>query len=100
MLIKFELEFQLSIEKIFRLLVRVEEKLGNILFEEQCTSKDTHDLKDWTAEVKFFFDDSDETIGDDSHMYLDTDSTFAFSPKGFDAEVLLNPLEKSSTCQR
>ena len=94
MLIKFELEFQLPIESFFRLLVRVEEKFGNILFEEQCTSKDTHDLKDWTAEVEFFLDDSNETIGDDSHMYLNADGTFAFSPEGIDAQMLLDPLEE------
>ena len=40
------------------------------------------------------FDDSNETICDDSNMYLDTDGIFTLTPESLDSKMLLEPLEE------
>jgi len=62
-------------------------------FDQQGIAKDTHDLDDRPAKFEVVFNDCNQTIGDDSDMYLYFDSILRFSPKGFDSEMLLNPFE-------
>lgn len=66
----------------------------NGVFDHQGIAKDTHNLNDRPAQFEIMFNNGDETVRDDGDMYLYSDSILRFSPKGFDAEMLLNPFEK------
>lgn len=94
MLIKFELNFQLPIIGISRLLNGVEEEVGDVLLDKQGTRQNPHDLHDWALKVEFVLQDSNEAIGDDSYVYLYLDGVFRFTPKCLDLQVLFDPLEE------
>ena len=69
-------------------------QVSDIVFDQQRTTQNAHDLIDGPADLKVVFDDSDEAIGDDGNVYLYSDSILGLTPEGFDAQVLFNPLEK------
>ena len=94
MLIKFEVQMQLAIVIIAGLICHRSQEILNGVLDQQGIAKDTHDLNDWSVRFEIVFDNCDETIRDDSDMYLYSDSILRFSPKGFDTEILLNPFEK------
>ncbi len=66
----------------------------DIILDQQGTSQYAHNLNDRPIQLEVMFDDTNDTVGDDCNVYLDTDSILRFSPKGFDSEMLFNPLEK------
>ena len=70
------------------------QQVSDVILDQQGTPQYAHDLNDRPVQLKVVFDDTNDTIGDDSNVYLDTDSILRFSPKGFNSEVLLNPLEE------
>lgn len=72
---------------------RSQELLNGIL-DQQGIAKDTHDLDNRSIQLEVVFNNGNETVRDDGHMYLYADCIFRFTPKGFDTEMLLDPFEK------
>lgn len=70
------------------------EQISDLILSEQRTAQDAHDFNDWTTDLHVMFDDANEAVCDDSNMNLDADGILGFTPKGFDTEVLLDPLEE------
>jgi hypothetical protein len=85
---------QLTIVIIMGLICQRSQELLNGIFDQQRIAKNAHDLNDRSAQFKVVFDNGDETVRDDCYMYLYSNSILRFSPKGFDTQMLLNPLEK------
>jgi hypothetical protein len=94
MLIKLEVQMQLAIVIIAGPICRRSQEFLNGVLDQQGIAKDTHDLCNRPVQFEVVFNDCDQTVGDDSDMYLYFESIFRFSPKGFDTEILLNPFEK------
>jgi len=93
MLIQFEVQMQLAIVIIISLVChRCQEFLDGIL-DQQGIAQDTHDLNNRPTQFEVVFNDTDETIRDDSHMYLYADCILRFSPKGFDTKMLFDPFD-------
>ena len=69
-------------------------QVSDIVLDQQRTTQNAHDLVDGSADLKVVFDYPDETIGDNSNVYLYADSILGLAPEGFDSQVLFNPLEK------
>ena len=93
MLIKFEVQIQLSIVRFNSLLDKLE-LVQDAVHSERRLAKDTHDFEDGPANLEVVLDDGNEAVGDDSHVYLYSDCIFGFSPETLDLEVLLDPFEK------
>ena len=93
MLIKFEVKIELPIIRLGSLLERLEQVLDAVRGERRL-AKDTHDLEHWPANLEVVFDDGNEAVGDDGHVYLYSDCIFGFSPETLDLEVLLDPFEE------
>ena len=93
MLIKFEVQIELPVIRLFSLSERLEQVLNAVHGERRLT-KDTHDFKDGPANLEVMLNDGNETVGDDGHVYLYADRIFRFSPETLDLEVLLDPFEK------
>lgn len=72
---------------------RSQEFLNRVL-DQQGVAKDTHDLNDRPIQFEIVFNNGDETVSDNSDMYLYSNSILRFSPEGFDTQMLFNPLEK------
>ena len=70
------------------------EQVSDFILSEQRTAQDAHNFNDWTTDLHVMFDDANEAVCDDSNMNLDADGILGFTPKGFDAEMLLDPLEE------
>jgi len=94
MLIKFEVKMQLAIVIITGIICYRNQELLNGVFDQKGIAKDTHDLGDRPAKFEVVFNDCDQTVRNDSDMYLYFDCIFRFSPKGFDSEMLHNPFEE------
>jgi len=95
MLIKFEVKIELPIIRLGSLLERLEQVLDAVRGERRL-AKDTHDLEHWPANLEVVFDDGNEAVGDDGHMYL---TAFSDSPqKRLTWRCCLIHLKKSSTC--
>ena len=69
-------------------------QVSDIVFDQQRTTQNAHDLVDGSADLKVVFDDSDDAVGDDGNVYLYSDSILGLTPEGFGAQVLFNPFEK------
>ena len=93
MLIVFKFNFELTIIG-FLIFLRRGEEFHNVVFGEQGTAQDSHDLHDWTTKFEVVLNDSDETVCDDGNMNLDTYGIVTLSPERLDPEVLLNPFEE------
>ena len=70
------------------------EKFVDVILDKQRVSEDTHDLNDWPADLIIMFNDTNETVCDDSNMDLNTDGILALAPEGPDLEMLLDPFEE------
>ena len=93
MLIKFEVQIELSIIRLDSLLERLEQ-VFDAVHGERRLAKDTHNFEDGSANLEVVLDNGNEAVGDDGRMYLYTDSILGFSPETLDLEVLLDPFEK------
>ena len=67
MFIVYKFNFKLSIIG-FVLVLRRGEKLHDIIFCEQGTAQDAHDLHDWASKLEVVLNDSDETVCDDGSL--------------------------------
>ncbi len=94
MLIKFEVNRELSVIQIFDLLLERSEQVLNAVRGECRLAKDTHDFDNGSSNLKVMLDDGNETIGDDGNMYLDTYCILRFTPEAFDLKMLFDPLEE------
>lgn len=94
MLIKFEVKTELSVIQIFRLLLERLEQVNDAVRGKCRLAKDAHDFDDRPANLEVVFDDSNEAVGDDGNVYLDTHCVLGLSPKSFDLKMLLDPFEK------
>ena len=70
------------------------QKFPDVVLDQQRASQNSHDFDDGTSQVEVVLNDSDEAIGDDGNMYLYAYCILRSSPKGLDAEVLLDPFEE------
>lgn len=93
MLIKIELKIKLLVVA-FLFFVRRDEKFRDIIFSEQGTTKDSHDLHDGSPNFEVMLKDSDKTVCDDGNVNLNAYSIVALSPKKLDSEMLINPFEE------
>ena len=93
MLIVYKFNFKLSVIG-FLLILRRGEKLHDVILGKQGTAQDSHNLHDGTSKFKVVLNDTDETVGDDGNMDLNTYRIVALSPERLDFEVLLDPFEE------
>ena len=93
MLIKFEVNIELSIIRFFSFSKGLE-KVADAVHGECRLAKDAHDFKDRPANFEVVLDDGNEAICDDGNVYLYPNGIFGFSPETFDLKMLLNPLEE------
>ena len=93
MLIKFEVDIELSVIRFFCLSEGLE-KVADVVRGECRLSQDAHDFEDGPANFEVVLDDGNETICDDGNVYLYPNGIFGFSPETFDLKMLLNPLEE------
>jgi len=94
MLIQFEVQMQLTIVFITGLICPVIQEFFNLILDQKGIARDTHDLNNRSVQFEVVFNNGDETVGYDGHMYLYPDYILRFSPKGFDTKMLLDPFEK------
>lgn len=80
-MLKREIQFQLAI--IHRLVWAVHEEFLHVVFDQQRTSKDAHNLKDGTTQFEVMFNDGNEAVCDDSDMDLYAYGIFGLTPKSF-----------------
>lgn len=94
MLIELEVKINLPIIVFFILHEGMFEKFVDVILDKQGVSKNAHDLNNRAVDLIIMFNDTNETVRDDSDMNLDTDGIFAFAPEGLNLEMLLNPFEE------
>lgn len=94
MSIKFEVQAELSVTRIFRLLLDRLEQITDAVRGECRFTKDAHDFDNRPANLMVVFDDSNETVGDDDNVYLDTHCVLGLSPESFDLKMLFDPFEE------
>ena len=93
MIIGYIFHFKLSIIRVF-LILRWGEKLHDVILGEQRTAQDSHDLHDWTSKLEVMLNDSDETVGDNDDVDLNTHRIVTLSPERLNLEVLFDPFEE------
>lgn len=93
MLIEIKVKIELSIIRFHILLERLKQAL-DVVHSESRLAQDAHDFKHWPANLEVMRNDGNEAVGDDGHMYLNTDCVIGFSPETLDLEMLLNPFEE------
>ena len=94
MLIELEVNIKLPIIVFFILHEGMFEKFVDVILDKQGVSKNAHGLNNRAVDLIIMFNDTNETVRDDSDMNLDTDGIFAFAPEGLNLEMLLNPFEE------
>ena len=92
MLIGIKVKIELSIIRLDILLVRLKQAMD--VHSESRLAQNAHDFKHWPANLEVMRNDGNEAVGDDGHMYLNTDCIIGFSPETLDLEMLLNPFEE------
>ena len=85
---------KLSIIRLLCLLPKRLEQVLDAVRGECRLAKDTHDFKDWSANLEVMLDDGNEAVCDDGNVNLYADCILGLSPESFDLEVLLDPFEK------
>ena len=93
MLIKFEIKIELPIIWLSSNLERLEQVLDAVRGERRLT-KDTHDFKDWPANLEVVLDDGNEAVCDDCNLNLYAHRILGFSPEPLDLKMLFDPFEK------
>jgi hypothetical protein len=94
MLKQFEVNMQLAIVIITVLICPRSQEFLNGILDQERIAKDAHDLDNRPVQFEVVFNNGDKTVRDDGDMYLNSDCILRFTPKGFDAKVLLDPFEK------
>lgn len=94
MLIGFKVKTELPIIMLVLRPFEWFKQISDIVHGEQRTAQDSHDFNNGTTNLHVMFNDANETVCDDGNMYLNTDCILGFTPKGLDAEMLLDPLEE------
>lgn len=94
MLIEFEIKLQLPFLTIVINTLERFKQVSDVILDQQGTTQNPHDLNDRTSNFKIMFNDCNETVGDDSNAYLDSDSILGLSPKGLDAKMLFDPFKE------
>lgn len=79
---------------VFVMIERLEEEVTDVVCGKGRLARDTHELKHRPSNLKVVFDNGNEAIGEDSDVYLNSDSIFRLTPETFDLEMLFNPLEE------
>ena len=92
MLIEITIKIELSIIRLDILLERLKQAL-DVVHSESRLAQDAHDFKHWPANLEVMRNDGNEAVGDDGHMYLNTDCVIGFSPETLELDMLLNPFE-------
>jgi hypothetical protein len=64
------------------------QQITDVILDQQRTPQYAHDLNDRSAQLEVMLDDTNETVSDDSDVYLDANRILRLSPKGFDPKVL------------
>jgi len=93
MLIKFEVEIELSVIRLFFIL-EWQKKVAYIIHGERRLAKDSHDFEYGSADFEIMLNDGNEAVGDDGNMNLNTYRILGLSPKSLNLEMLLDPLEE------
>ena len=78
--------------RIFRLQLERLEQITDAVRGECRLAKDAHDFDD-RPNLEIMLDDSNEAVGDDGNVFLDTHCVLELSPKSFDLKMLFNPFE-------
>ena len=94
MLIGFKVKTELPIIMLVLRPFEWFKQISDIVHGEQRTAQDSHDFNNGTTNLHVMFNGANETVCDDDNMYLNTDCILGFTPKGLDAEMLLDPLEE------
>jgi len=94
MLIELEVKIKLPVIVFFILYDGVLVKFVDVIFDKQRMPKDSHDLNDWATDLMIMFNDGNETVRDDGHVYLNTNCILGFSPKSLDPKMLFDPLKE------
>ena len=94
MLIQIEVQMQLAIVVLTVLICHRSQEFLNGILDQEGIAKDTHDLNNRSVQFEVVFNNGNKTVRDDGDMYLNSDCILRFTPKGFDAKVLLDPFEK------
>lgn len=94
MLIRFKLDMQLHLVTFVIHHSEWFQQVSDVILDQQGATQYAHDLNNRSVQLKVVLDDTNDTVGDDCNVYLDTNCIFRFSPKSFDSEVLFNPLEE------
>lgn len=94
MLIELEVKIKLPVIVFFILYDGVLEKFVDVIFDKQRMPKDSHDLNDWATDLMIMFNDGNETVRDDGHVYLNTNCILGFTPKSLDPKMLFDPLKE------
>lgn len=85
-------KFQLAVVADF--LLGVLEKLPQVVVDKQGAAQNAHDLEHGSVQMQVVLDDGDEAIRDNGNMDLYSYGILGVAPKPFDAQMLLDPLEK------
>ena len=93
MLIKFEVNIELPVIRLFRLPKRQKE-ISDAVCGEHRLAQNAHNLKNGPANLEVVLDNGCEAVGDDGNVNLYADCILRLSPEPLDSEMLLDPLEE------
>lgn len=94
MLIEFKIKSQLTICYWSRFVLHGEEQVFHIPFYQERASDYSHDFVDIASDFHFMFNNRNQAISADSHIYLYPYGILRLSPKSSDTQVLFYPLEE------
>lgn len=94
MLKKIKVEKHLGIVIIISIICKWGQEFLNGILDQQGVAKYAHDLHNRPVQFEVVLNNGNETVRDNGHMYLYSNSILRFSPKGFNTQMLLNPFEK------
>ena len=94
MLIEIKIKSQLTICYWSRFFLHGEEQVFHIPFYQERASDYSHDFVDIASDFHFMFNNRNQAISADSHIYLYPYGILRLSPKSSDTQVLFYPLEE------